>query len=207
MHQIFTGISYVPSPDDCSASSSSDESGESSENSTRRQILNVFLQECGIEPLGKAWHACSEASERTRRRYLQQTSEIVSSVLRVISPEDYPDLWKALQSSLIVNDMLGVSRRTLPSEVAYLEALAEAYKREKSWDTRRQAYKLSKKQKEYLDAKFNLGQISGRKANPDVVAKELRRARDIGEEKLFSSSEFLTVQQVTLYLSRLAPKG
>lgn len=35
----------------------------------------------------------------------------------------------------------------------------------------------------------------------------MRRARDVGGGKLFSSSEFLSVQQVSSYFSRLAAKG
>ena len=33
------------------------------------------------------------------------------------------------------------------------------------------------KQKAYLEAKFNIGQSTGRKVDPDKVAKEMRRAR------------------------------
>ncbi|XP_078372779.1 uncharacterized protein LOC144656433 [Oculina patagonica] len=134
-----TDESYLLSSDAGSeVSSTTDASGASSDDCARRQKLNVFLEECGIQPLGRAWLAWREISERTKERYLKQTSEIVSSVLRVISSENSPDLWKELQSSCIVNDMLGISQTTLPSEVAYLEALAEAYKLAKSWDTRRQ---------------------------------------------------------------------
>ena len=70
----------------------------------------------------------------------------------------------------------------------------------------KKTYRFNKKQKEYLEAKFNVGQVTGRKVNPDVVAKDMRRARDEGGEKLFSSSEFLTVQQVSSFFSRLAAK-
>ena len=134
-----TDESYLlPSDAGSRASSSNDVSGASSDDCARRQKLNVFLEECGIQPLGRAWLAWCEIIERTKERYLRQTSEIVSSVLWVISPENSPDLWKELQSSRIVNDILGVRQTPLPSKVPYLEALAEAYKMAKSWDTRRQ---------------------------------------------------------------------
>ena len=71
----------------------------------------------------------------------------------------------------------------------------------------KKAYRFNKKQKEYLEAKFNVGQATGRKLNPDVVAKEMRRAKNVSGEKLFSISEFLTVQQIASYFSRLAAKG
>ncbi|KAL9980561.1 hypothetical protein ACROYT_G009164 [Oculina patagonica] len=70
----------------------------------------------------------------------------------------------------------------------------------------KKSYRFNTKHKEYLEAKFNVGQVTGRKVNPDVVAKDMRRARDEGGEKLFCSSEFLTFQQVTSFFSRLAAK-
>ena len=45
----------------------------------------------------------------------------------------------------------------------------------------KKAYRFNKKQKEYLEAKFNVGQVTGRKGNPDVVAKEKRRAKNVSE--------------------------
>ncbi len=39
------------------------------------------------------------------------------------------------------------------------------------------AYRFSDKQRAYLDAKFNIGQTTGRKLDGDVVAKEMRRAQ------------------------------
>ena len=42
--------------------------------------------------------------------------------------------------------------------------------------------------------------------NPDVVAKEMRRAKKVSGEQLFSRYEFLTVQQIAFYFSRLAAK-
>lgn len=41
----------------------------------------------------------------------------------------------------------------------------------------KQAYRLSEKQRAYLDAKFNIGQTSGRKLDEEVVAREMRRAQ------------------------------
>ena len=39
------------------------------------------------------------------------------------------------------------------------------------------AFRFSEKQKAYLDAKFNIGQTSGRKLDGEVVAREMRRAQ------------------------------
>ena len=67
-------------------------------------------------------------------------------------------------------------------------------------------YRFNEKQKTYLEAKFDIGECTGRKMEPDVVAKEMRRARGTDGERLFCASEFLTPQQVSSYFSRLAAK-
>lgn len=70
----------------------------------------------------------------------------------------------------------------------------------------RKAYRFNEKQRSYLEAKFNLGQSTGRKVDPDFVAKEMRRALDSDGKRLFRPSEFLTVQQITSFFARLAAK-
>ena len=70
----------------------------------------------------------------------------------------------------------------------------------------KKAYRFNEKQKTYLEAKFNIGQSTSRKLEPDAVAKEMRRAWGTDGERLFCGSEFLTPQQVSSYFSRLAAK-
>lgn len=61
-------------------------------------------------------------------------------------------------------------------------------------------------QKDYLIKKFDLGEISGRKADPESVARAMMGARDSEGNRLFTSAEFLTSQQVASFFSRLAAK-
>ena len=61
-------------------------------------------------------------------------------------------------------------------------------------------------QKDYLTKKFDLGEISGRKSDPESVARAMMAARDSEGNRLFTSAEFLTSQQVTSFFSRLAAK-
>ena len=77
-------------------------------------------------------------------------------------------------------------------------ALKEAKKVDRSNDN----------QKTYLhvEAKFNIGQATGRKLDPDVVSKEMRRARGVDGERLFVVADFLSSQQVSSYFSRLSAK-
>ena len=66
--------------------------------------------------------------------------------------------------------------------------------------------RFSANQKNYLTNKFNLGETTGRKANPDDVAKDMMRARDVDGNRMFSSDEFLTARQIASFFSRLASK-
>ena len=119
-------------------SSSGDGNGSSRVTARPRDVLNIFLNECQMQSLGKPWLDWGEVSVRTRQRYVQRSGEIVAAVLKVISTNNAPYLWKALQTSGAVNQQLGLHQASLPSERAYLEALAEAYSNATSWDTRRQ---------------------------------------------------------------------
>ena len=66
--------------------------------------------------------------------------------------------------------------------------------------------RFSENQKSYLQAKFNIGQASGRKLDPEVVAKEMPRARATDGERLFLVDEFLSPQQISSFFSRMAAK-
>ena len=75
------------------------------------------------------------------------------------------------------------------------------------------ALKIAKKsarfneaQRKYLEEKFNIGQQTGRKQNPEQVARDMRFAKKADGSRLFSSDEFLTTQQIQSFFSRLASK-
>ena len=67
-------------------------------------------------------------------------------------------------------------------------------------------YRFNEKQKSYLLDKFNIGQETGHKVDPEVVAREMRREKDSNGERVFSMAEFLTPLQVSSFFSRLAAK-
>jgi hypothetical protein len=67
-------------------------------------------------------------------------------------------------------------------------------------------YRFSSKQKEYLNAKFEIGRVTGRKLNGEFVARQMRRAQGQDGERLFNVSEFLSHQQISSYFSRRAAK-
>lgn len=70
----------------------------------------------------------------------------------------------------------------------------------------KKAYRFNEEQRQYLEARFNMGQESGMKVDAETVAKEMRRARASNGERLFRVSEFLTAQQVASFFSRMAAK-
>ena len=74
----------------------------------------------------------------------------------------------------------------------------------KSTQTRRKKY--TDKQKQYLNAKFDIGERTGKKVDPSDVSKTMRTAKDSNGERLFSYEEFLTSQQIRSYFSRRAAK-
>ena len=135
-----TDDSYVLSPETGCTMSSSGDCNETAARASSgpRQTLNTLLNQCQIQPLGRPWTDWERVNEKTRKRYTQRSGEIVSTVLRVIRPVNAPKIWNALQSSNIVNQQLGAHQPFLPSERAYIQAMAEAYSNSSSWDTRRQ---------------------------------------------------------------------
>lgn len=66
--------------------------------------------------------------------------------------------------------------------------------------------RFSKKQKDYLLKKFQIGETTGQKANPVSVARSMMTAKDIKGNRLFNSDEFLTSKQITSFFSRVAKK-
>ena len=64
--------------------------------------------------------------------------------------------------------------------------------------------RFSREVKEYLTAKFEIGQRTGRKADPVQVEKDMRTATTPSNERRFSRTEWLTKTQIQSFFSRLA---
>ena len=59
--------------------------------------------------------------------------------------------------------------------------------------------RFTEKQKDYLTSKFRTGETTGQKADAASVAKYMMTAKDSNVNRLFTSSEFLTGQQVSSF--------
>ena len=129
------------SPDTASTASTYSDETEPITSNEPRGKLNEFLLSCKLEPLGNPWMSWSDSTERTKLRQTKRTTEIVSAVLKTVSPENAGNLWQNLTSSSGMNEALGVDKLS-PSEESYLQALVEAYHNASTWDTRRQVLSI-----------------------------------------------------------------
>ena len=70
----------------------------------------------------------------------------------------------------------------------------------------RKATSFNEDQRQYLYNKFQIGQESGHKADPELekVSRDMRYARRDNGERRFYVEEFLTAQQIQSYVSRSA---
>ena len=91
---------------------------------------------------------------------------------------------------------------TVPKETASDQCIREGWALKCS----KKVYRFNAQQKAYLDAKFAIGQTTGKKLDGDTVAREMRRALGPDGVRLFRISEFLTPQQISAYFSRRAAK-
>ena len=103
----------------------------------QRKKLNEFLSVCGRSdvPIGQPKKKWQNMSMRARKTHVTKAASAIVSALEVITPGDAGSLWKAVQSSHIVEEKLGVQS---PTDQKYLEALAETFRNAAGWDTRRQ---------------------------------------------------------------------
>ena len=66
--------------------------------------------------------------------------------------------------------------------------------------------RFNERQKDYLQRKFDKGEISGNKHKPEVVAQDMRTAKDKSGERLFTVEEFLTSKQIASFFFSLGSK-
>ena len=76
----------------------------------------------------------------------------------------------------------------------------------KGWalSKRRTSARFSQKVKDYLTTRLNLGERTGRKADPAQVVLDVRTAKNVSNEHLFNRSEWRTKTQIQGFFSRLA---
>ncbi|CAC5390221.1 unnamed protein product [Mytilus coruscus] len=78
----------------------------------------------------------------------------------------------------------------------------------KGWGPKgkREVKRFSVEQKDFLVQKFNQGEVTGHKYEPEEVGNEMRTAKNKDGKRIFKCCDFLTPTQIASYFSRLALK-
>ena len=117
------------------------------------QAVNKLLTLDGHKPINRTMQVSwVDASERTKRFYTSKMSEVVSTLLEIVAPNDAGLLWRSLKESSQINERYN---EPSSSEASLLTALVESYKQATHHSTRKQilsvmADKLSFKDLEQL---------------------------------------------------------
>ena len=96
------------------------------------------------------------------------------------------------------------------ADASHLSSLAASSPLGMGWalgKPRKGAVRFTQNVRSYLTAKFELGERTRRKADPDQVALEMRNARNEQNERLFEREEWLSKTQIAGFFSRLAARG
>ena len=100
------------------------------------------------------------------------------------------------------------SAPNIPTEVSKVRSV-ENLLFTMGWVLRSSQFKRTRfaaNQKGYFTKKSDLGEIAGRKLDPEAVARAKMTARDSEGNRLFTSAEFFTSRQIASFFSRLAAK-
>ena len=115
----------------------------------RKMKLNDFLESCGLSAISEVDLDLSTASERTRRRYIAETREVVVAVLKMLSPSHAADLWDALRTSDKMCEVFDLPKLEFDEKKAsdggkekYMKALAETYDNASSGNLKRQVLSI-----------------------------------------------------------------
>lgn len=117
---------------------SSEESNvENETQSEKLKTIKKLLTLDGHEPLKRTMQVASwvDASDKTRRFHTSKMTEVVSTVLEVVAPNDARLLWKALKESTEINKHYD---KVASLESSLLTALIESYKQATHPNTRKQ---------------------------------------------------------------------
>lgn len=108
--------------------------------------------------------------------------------------------------AILLKEDLGVLPSVSTTSVASISPSSIVPQRGWALKLQEKKHRFNAKQREYLTAKFNIGQDTGRKVRPEDVSRDMRHARGENGERLFCVTEFLSVEQIASFFSREAAK-
>ena len=118
-------------------------------NSYRKMKLNDFNESCGLPPISEVDIDFSSVSERSRRRYIAETREVIEVVLRTLSPSHAAELWEALTASNKMREVFNLPKLEFDqkkpdseSSDKYIRALVEAYENASSKNVKKQVLSI-----------------------------------------------------------------
>ena len=79
--------------------------------SYRKMKLNDFIESCRLPPISEVDIDLSSVSERSRRRYIAETREVIEVVLGTLSPSHAAELWEALTASNKMREVFNLPKR------------------------------------------------------------------------------------------------
>ena len=109
---------------------------------------------------------------------------------------------------LETRDSINVSHK-MSSQQSYLSetTTSESPERSIGWalnKPRSGSVRFSENVRHYLTAKFDIGETTGMKVNPNDVEAEMRISKDENNQRRFARSEWLTSSQIKSFFSRLS---
>ena len=117
----------------CPAESTEESAEETDE---KLQAVNQLLTLDDHEPINRTLQVSwVDASERTKRFYTSKMSEVVTTVLELVAPNDAGLLWRSLKESSQINEQYN---EPSSSETSLLTALVESYKQATHHSIRKQ---------------------------------------------------------------------
>ncbi|CAB4018789.1 Retrovirus-related Pol poly from transposon 412 [Paramuricea clavata] len=129
----------------------------------------------------------------------------LESCTSILEKQTMLDVAKEKYASLLKEDVFAIPSISTSCSTVVADSYPVA---QEGWALKEstKSYRFNEKQKSYLTSKFNIGQETGRKMKADVVSKEMRHARGEDGHRLFGVTEFLSVEQVSSFFSRMAAK-
>ena len=113
--------------------------------SYRKEQLNDFLTSCGASPVRTVDMGLPMATERTKRRNIEEACQVVVTVLQTLSPSYPGELWQDIKDSDNMCETLKVTNNFKQNKIElkegdmkYLSALSETYNNVTSGNVKRQ---------------------------------------------------------------------